>query len=150
MTSPLLFRFRICRLFRTDKITGRSFVHLRGGKAIALPYRGCYFGGRVGNPVILSGAAAGGAAEESVLFAWGIRILRLPPVAQDDILGCGGAALPSPGEKVAERSEVGCGMRAITLRKQSGIILADGKFSAGLCDVEDPAFFPAFHLSQLR
>ena len=64
--------------------------------------------------------------------------------------GCGGAALPSPGEKVAERSEVGCGMRAITLRKQSGIILADGKFSAGLCDVEDPTFFPAFHLSQLR
>ena len=62
----------------------------------------------------------------------------------------GEAALPSPGEKVAERSEVGCGMRAITLRKQSGIILADGKFSAGLCDVEDPAFFPAFHLSQLR
>ena len=60
------------------------------------------------------------------------------------------AALPSPGEKVAERSEVGCGMRAITLRKQSGIILADGKFSAGLCHVEDPTFFPAFHLSQLR
>ena len=54
MTSPLLFRFRICRLFRTDKITGRSFVYLRGGKAIALPYRGCDFGGRVKNPVILS------------------------------------------------------------------------------------------------
>ena len=34
--------------------------------------------GGVETPVILSGAAAGGVAEESVLFAWGIRILRLP------------------------------------------------------------------------
>ena len=56
--------------------------------------------------------------------------------------------IPSPGEKVAEQSEVGSGMREITFDDVSAQTCSNVNISTGLFRIQNRTFLPEFHFSQ--
>ena len=71
--------------------------------------------------------------------------LRRPaPLAQ----GARREPMPSPGEKVARRSRVGRGMRAVSFRAVQGLGLGMSYLSAGLMPLPHIGVSPAFLFSQ--